>query len=322
MFKSGRKVLLTITTILMFITAACGADNATQESTIATAVAQTVAAQSASAPAGQPTETPAPALNVFPTQTPLQFIPTLTPIASAAPTLSLTSGDACAKAEMVSETVPDGTIYAPGAQFTKTWEIKNASLCTWDTSYKIVFWDGEVLGGAYVYNLPQNVAPGATVPISLVLTAPAATEVATHRSEWALQTPEGTNFGVGQYNAPFYVEIVVDPAEKPVYAVTSVDYRITRTPSGGCPANTTYTAYATITTNGPMNIKYRWIHSDGGGAVTGKLEFKEAGSQTVSDIWKIHLGSSPNDNRWFAIVIIEPTYKEFLPGIGFDYTCK
>ena len=49
---------------------------------------------------------------------------------------------------MISETIPDGTIYAPGQKFTKTWEIKNTSNCSWNTSYKIVFWDGNTLGGA------------------------------------------------------------------------------------------------------------------------------------------------------------------------------
>jgi len=88
-----------------------------------------------------------PANITFPTPTQLLF-PTPTKSGSSTNT-------ACAKANFVSETIPDGTIMKPGDVFTKTWQIKNSSSCTWDTTYKIIFWDGNVMGGAYYYNLPK-----------------------------------------------------------------------------------------------------------------------------------------------------------------------
>jgi hypothetical protein len=319
MYKSRKYIFLTLIVITTFILSACGASG-TDENAIATSVALTVAAQNV-APVVVNTETPTPSAATFPTQTPVQFVPTLTPLALASPTQPLNTGKgACAEAELVSETIPDGTIYAPGAQFTKTWEIKNASQCTWDTTYKIVFWNGDILGGAYVYNLPRVVPPNATVPISLVLTAPATND--TYKSEWALQTPDGTNFGVGQYDSPFYAQIVVSSDQKPNYMVTNVEYKVERTPSGGCPANVTYTVYATITTNGPMKIKYRWMQSDDNNSNTGKIDFTEASSQTVSNIWRIHLGSTANVVRWMAIVIESPNPQEFYPGGSFTYTCQ
>lgn len=76
-------------------------------------------------------------------------------------------------------------------------------------------------------------------------------------------TPDGTEFGVGEYSASFYTEIVVSAAEKPEYAITSVDYKVVRDPATVCPANTTYTIYATLTSNGPIEVTYQWLQGSG-----------------------------------------------------------
>jgi hypothetical protein len=259
------------------------------------------------------------------TQTPLQFSPTLTPLA-APPSPTLPSNAAiskCGSASLVSETIPDGTIFKPGAQFTKTWEIKNTSTCAWDTSYKIIFWDGDILGGAYVYNLPQAVGPGQTVPISLILTAP--TAEATYTSKWMLQTPDNINFGVGQYNAPFYAEIAVSASSNPNYAVTSVEYEMVRDPATGCPANVTYTAYATVTSNGPLEFKYYWTQSDGHTVKNPNIiKIKNAGSVVVSNSWQLHIATNTG-TRWMALAIgisdgESYKYTEY-PHIDFTKTC-
>jgi hypothetical protein len=322
MFKKVKYKIPTISMIIMLILSACSAET-TPDPAISTAVAQTVAAQSAS----QSTETAIPSATALVTEGPLQFIPTLTPLVPIA-TVTLPKSTAsvkteCGKASLVSETVPDGTIYAPNASFTKTWEIKNESNCVWDTSYKIVFWDGEILGGGYVYNLPQSAPPGTTFPISIVLKAPAAD--GPYTSEWMLQTPDGTEFGVGEYSASFYADIVVSSAEKPEYAITAVDYRMERTPATGCPANTRYKLYATLTSNGPLEITYQWLQGSGTPETEllrppKTLKFTEAGSQTVSHEAVLHLGATPGNQRWKAIVITEPYYKEF-ERIHYLYDC-
>ncbi len=317
MFKHTKHNLLNIIVIASFIATACSSKGS-QDPFISTAVAQTVAAQNA---ASQTTDTPISAATEV-TQTPLQFSPTLTPLAPAAsPTLPVvTSNSECAKASLTSETIPDGTIYKPGQQFTKTWQITNTSNCVWDAGYKIVFWSGDVLGGAYVYNLPQVTGPGGTLPISLVLTAPKAD--GTYKSEWMLQTPDSINFGVGSYSTPFYAKIVVSSAATPEYGVTSVEYNVVRTPATGCPTNTTYTVYATFTTNGPIEFSYIWLQSDGNSQDgKGKIKMSSAGSETVSREWRLHLGSSANDNRWMAVAVTSPVYTEY-PKAGFTYTCQ
>ncbi|MFN8411984.1 MAG: NBR1-Ig-like domain-containing protein [Anaerolineales bacterium] len=323
MSKSIKLKVLSISTIIMLLLSACGAES-TPDPAISTAIALTVSAQSAGQPAtSAPIEPAAPTA----TQGPLQFIPTLTPLVSlVSPTptiksVSSTGKSDCANASMVSETIPDGTIYTPGEQFTKTWEIKNESNCTWGTDYKIIFWDGNALGGAYVYNLPQIVPPGSTFPISLLLTAPTAD--GTYKSEWVLQTPDGVEFGVGEYSASFYTQIVVSSAKKPDYAITSIDFSVVRTPPTGCPANVSYITYATFTSNGPIEIQYYWLLGSNTGTVEEKpktLKFTEAGKQTVQHETKLHLGASPGDQRWKSIVIIDPYYQEF-PHINFNYDC-
>jgi hypothetical protein len=302
MFKPIKYTLLsTIVTVSLLITA-CGAD-ATAETQqeinrIETAVAKTVTAQNAA----QSQSTSTPAAPVF-TQTPLMFSPTLTPLAPiVSPTLPAnTAKSACASASLVSETIPDGTIFKPDAQFTKTWEIKNTSTCTWDTNYKILFWNGDLLGGAYYYNLPQMVAPGQTLPISLMLTAPK--DEATYTSEWMLQTPDSIEFGVGQYNAPFYAKIEVSASSKPNYGVTSVEYEMVRDPATGCPANITYTAYATVTTNGPLEFKYYWTQSDDHTVRNPDIiKVKSAGSIVLTNSWQLHIATNTG-TRWMAIAI-------------------
>lgn len=326
MFKTIKYTLFTLIVIASFIITACTAESTptpAQEPGIQTAVALTVAAQNA-----QPTlAIPA----IIGTQTPLQFSPTLTPLAPAAsPTLpvSNTTASKCASASLISETIPDGTIYAPGEQFTKTWQIQNTSSCTWDTSYEIVFWDGDVLGGSYVYNLPQVTPPQGVVPISLILTAPTAD--ATYTSKWMLQTPDDTAFGVGQYSAPFYAEIVVSGSTSPNYAVTSVTYSVVRDPATGCPANVNHIVYATITTNGPLKFNYIWLQQDNnsgenhGGPGKGTIIMEAAGTKTITREWKLHLGSAPGSQRWIALGITtlpDGEYIEYRPGQYFTYLC-
>lgn len=319
MFKYIKYSSFSLIITLAFLITACGAESATPQNAdsgniIQTSVALTVDAINAA----QATSTPASDLPVF-TQTPVQFSPTGTSLApTGIPTRVFNStASACAQAEYYSETIPDGTILKPGEQFTKTWQIKNTSNCSWGTNYKIIFWDGDVLGGAYVYNLPQAVDPGQILPISLVLTAPKVD--GTYVSKWMLQTPDNVEFGVGQYSEPFYAEIVVSSSAKTNYGITNVEYEIVRDPATGCPANVNHIVYATFTSNGPTEISYYWDQSDGNESGVNVLKMESAGKVTVSREWKIHLGSNTG-TRWMSIVIVDPSRREY-PHAEFTYNC-
>jgi hypothetical protein len=316
--KQKKYLLFTVLVALSMLIASCGGEPPTQEPFILTAVAQTVIAKSAEQ-ISTPFMTATPEL----TSTPLAFIPTLTALpVTITPTANVTGTSPCGKASLVSETIIDGTILKPGEKFIKTWEIKNASPCTWDTNYRIVFWDGNILGGAYYYNLPQPVAPGAVVPVSVVLTAPL--EDGTYKSEWALQTPDKINFGVGEYSAPFYTEVVVTAEEKPKFGVTSVTYEMVREPPNGCPANVMYTAYATVETNGPLEFNYYWSQSDDHN-VKGKVtKVDSATSIVLTNKWQLHIATTPG-TRWMELnigILVDETYQYTPYGkVYFTKTC-
>jgi hypothetical protein len=79
--------------------------------------------------------------------------------------------------------------------FTKTWRLKNLGTCTWTPAYQIVFRDGEGYNGPASIPLGATVSPGATIEISINLTAPAAP--GTYEGFWQLQDVTGKSFGVG-----------------------------------------------------------------------------------------------------------------------------
>ena len=309
MHKSGKWKNLGM--LVMLIICACSANNP-QDPAVATAVALTIAAQNNTA-------TPASTATPLITQTPLQFAPTLTALAPiASPTLrGNTSKSACAKASLVEETIPDGTIFRPGELFTKTWKIQNLSNCTWDTTYKIIFWDGNVLGGGYVYNLPQATPPQGILPVSLVLTAPM--QEGDYTSEWMLQAPDGTDFGVGEYSASFFTKIAVSDDKHPGYTITNVDYQIVREPATGCPANVHWTVYATVTTNGPFEFKYYWTQKDGNDSSPKSATIASATSKTFERLWIIGLANTPGD-KWMEFHVSEPFEKNYGKAV-FTSTC-
>ena len=318
MLKTKLFYLFSLTFIAALLVTACGGSEDAQ-TIIQTSVAETVAAQ---APTDAPATGEAPAATLIPTQTPFA-LPTLgSPIPLVSPTSApITGSNAnCASASLQDESLVDGTIFKPGEEFTKTWYITNTSNCVWSTNYKIVFWSGDILGGGYVYNLPQATGPGQTVPIALVLTAP--TTDGPYRSEWKLQTPDGINFGVGVYQAAFYTEIVVDSSTTPTYDITKATLVIDREPDYGCaPANMVYTAIVTITTNGPLEFKYQIRQQDGNNAYKKTVKMTEAGEYVDSEhTWKLGRAASQNSNRWMQLVIVEPFYREY-PQVSFDFYC-
>ena len=294
------KIFALVIAMMLFVTA-CGPSQP-PESTISTAVAETVQAGEAL------TEVPILATNT-------SGIPTIeTPLATAitptsAPTLASAPSDPnCVKAALVSENPPDDVILAPGEYFWKTWTLQNTGTCTWTTAYKLIFWSGELMGGLISYPLDDDVAPNEQKEISIYLQAPATD--GTFAGYWRLQTPWESNFGVGPSDEPFYVQVVVSSEKKPEYGVTGVTYELIRNPPTGCPTNVRFEILATITTNGPAEVDYFWNQSDGNESGSKPVDFTEAGSVTVSRDWMIGKGDSPTP-RWIQIVVTEPQYQEF-----------
>ena len=150
-------------------------------------------------PPPPPTVTPLPPLT--PTETPFNTPPTVSPAS-------------CDRASFVADVrVPDGTLFSPGAAFSKTWRLQNSGSCPWTTSYSIVFYSGTQMSAPTSVNVPYAVAPGQTVDLTVNMVAP--TTEGEYRGFWILRNSSGTLFGIGKNaDSPFWVEINV-MGEKP-----------------------------------------------------------------------------------------------------------
>jgi hypothetical protein len=154
--------------------------------------------------------------------------PTATPSKTPGPVTVTVPPSSCDKVAFVSDVnVPDGTTLQPGAQFTKTWRLKNVGTCAWSTSYQLAFFSGDQMGAAATANFPKNVAVGETVDISVNMTAPAT--AGSYRGYWMFKNASGTFFGIGaQGNKPWWVDIKVagptvtpgGPTKTPTVTVT------------------------------------------------------------------------------------------------------
>ena len=321
MKRRQRLNFLSILMLIALFVTSCGSAE-TESDTVATAVAMTVVAKETEMAQAtvtlSPKETSTSSIpEVDFTSTPAQA-PTFAPPTAPGP---LGSVDACLLANFVSETIPDGTIMKPGETFWKTWRLKNNGTCTWNSKYKIVYWSGDLLGGLLEYPFPEVVRPGEEVNITLFLKAPEAN--GNYASYWKIQSEWGGQFGVGQYDEPMWVQMNVNDSSNPNYTVTNVTYDIVRKPTAGCATNVWYTVNATITTNGPVNVRYQWLQSDGnnsGIGVNRVLKFTQASSITISREWSFHLGATPG-TKWMQILIHEPEYQEY-PKATWVYDCK
>jgi hypothetical protein len=152
-----------------------------------------------------PTSTSIPSATATPTGT-----PTATPTKPATPTYTSTPvPEPCNAAEFVSDvTIQDGSVFPAGADFTKIWRLKNTGTCAWTSNYDLVFVDGWLMDGDLSQPLPNRVAPGESVDISIELRAPE--DPGDYQGLWKLRDAGGVLFGVGEgADKAFWVSIGV-----------------------------------------------------------------------------------------------------------------
>jgi hypothetical protein len=109
-------------------------------------------------------------------------------------------------------TFPDDTEVPTGSTFVKTWRIKNNGTCTWNSSYNVVFDQGDAMlpsGSASSYQLTTGtVAPGQEMDISITFKAPDKT--GSYQGYWKLRNGSGLLFGIGEdASKSFWVKIKV-----------------------------------------------------------------------------------------------------------------
>jgi hypothetical protein len=131
----------------------------------------------------------------------------VTPQASPTPEPDVEGPGGCTlnAAYVTDVTVPDDTEMEPGQDFIKTWRLRNTGSCDWESGYALNFVAGDQMGAPASVPVPPTAA-GSTVDVSVEMTAP--DDPGTYRSNWRMQSDEGTVFG-----SQVYVRIVVpEPA--------------------------------------------------------------------------------------------------------------
>jgi hypothetical protein len=149
-----------------------------------------------------PTSTPLPSTPTFPPPT-ATAQPSPTPAASPAKGYIL-----CDSAEFLGDvSIPDNDIIPAGSTFKKMWAVKNSGVCTWDSTYSIVFTSGDLIGASNKTALAGPVPPGGTALLTVVFKIPADKLDQPYTSFWKLSDPAGNTFGTGAKNLPFSVII-------------------------------------------------------------------------------------------------------------------
>jgi hypothetical protein len=303
----NKTLFWTVLLALALFLAACGSTPPETQPTPQPDVVLTAAAQTAEArltelaqPTATPTETPLPTLALSPPPTlDLALTPTLdlaltptgglgtTPTAPVVVTTpgTGTSGDL---AEYVADiTVPDGEDMDPGEAFTKVWRLSNAGTTTWTTDYQFVFIGGAQMEAPAEVPIPQTVAPGDTLDISVSMVAPQ--ESGLQRGFWQMRNPAGELF-----QSSVYVEIeVIGGSAAPAGTsspagsaqISNVALSVDDSSPDECPYTFEFTGSFNLSTSG--TVSYRLD----AGADTAGFEFElpadrsdsfSAGAQTVT----------------------------------------
>jgi hypothetical protein len=127
----------------------------------------------------------------------------------------------CSMATFVKDvTVPDDTVFGPGATFRKTWRLKNVGTCPWTSGYDLIFDSGDDMSGvAEILLTSSTIEPGQSLDVSVDLKAPSAE--GTYRGSWLLRDAGGVVFGLTS-GGSFWVQIKVVALNKAVVTLNSI----------------------------------------------------------------------------------------------------
>ncbi len=204
--RKFKYLLITVVIASSLLLGACNLPTGgSSEDAAATTIASTSAAVFTHAAetavvTGVPSATTVPGVTALPTNT---LVPTIPPVPATNTPIP------CNRGSFVKDvTIPDGKEIAPGAAFTKTWRIKNNGSCTWGANYVVLFDSGDQMGAPATTPIGGSVAPGATIDISVNLTAPASP--GNYQGNFKLRSHDNIVFGINaDGQGPFWAKIVV-----------------------------------------------------------------------------------------------------------------
>lgn len=228
--------------------------------TVLTAAAETANAQLTELAKPPATTTPAPEGG---DETPItqpaitDLTPEDGPAEPAAPTSTAVTGGFDQAEFGADVTIPDGTDFEPGAEFTKVWRLRNSGTNTWTPEYAFKFFSGEQLSAPAEVPLSANVDPGATVDVSVDMIAPQS--AGSYLGYWKMRDPANEFF---EYAVFVQIDVTGEiPAGTPRPTpsgsgqVTKVTILVDDPSPSDCPHTFTFTASFTL--NGPATVTYR-----------------------------------------------------------------
>ena len=136
--------------------------------------------------------------------------------------LSTVNAAPCYWAKFVADiTIPDGTSFAAGTAFQKTWRVKNIGTCAWNSNdVSLAFDSGEAMGAPASLAIPVQVLPGQTVDLTVNMTAPST--AGHYFGYWKFNSASAGKFGIGSNaNKSFWVEIYVTALSSVIYDFTA-----------------------------------------------------------------------------------------------------
>jgi hypothetical protein len=216
------------------------------------------------------------------------------------------------------ETIADGTDFAPGAKFTKSWQFMNTGQTTWTTAYSLVFVNGDHMGGADSVPLKIEVGAGRVVDISVELTAPDKT--GTYKGNWRMRNASGQVFGDIVYVQIDVVEGggVAPTAPTTGGKVTGVTFSVGKESfTGSCPH--AFTFGAELTVHGEASVTFVL---EFGGGITAPATAPET---TIMSAGTVELTFSPeftaSGSGWARLRISAPN--ELVSNkVEFTLTCQ
>ncbi len=289
--------LLSFAVLLLGCSSQAPASPTTNPNLVYTAAAQTADARLTqifqSTPSATPV-TPSPTADFVRTMAAETASALLTQAATPTPTSQTTAvstqappGPSGDRAVFVADvTIPDNTVMAPKAAFTKTWKLQNAGTTTWTTSYSLEFISGEQMGTVTSVKLSQSVAPGAQLDVSVDMVAPDKT--GSYQGYWKLKNASGQFFNDSVYvlikvgnnstpqptstGAPAATSTITGTPANPVSALSmTVDHDAY---TGQCPYTFTFMANFTLSQGATLSYGLQ------AGSDTPGFQFTLPGDQT------------------------------------------
>lgn len=101
-------------------------------------------------------------------------------------------------------TVPDGTVFEPGAEIIKTWSVQNSGTCSWNSRYSLRIVTGDSMSASPRQELTK-IEPDESGEVSVTFTAP--DTMGSYYSSWRAYDDQGRAFG-----DDIYIEIIVSVA--------------------------------------------------------------------------------------------------------------